>query len=438
MIDHTGTDTRTPLVVVCGPADLGAAVSATITEPGTIVLHHDLSDASVGVVRRRSVRMAPDGTVTTRVVDLAGLGCCVSCLLREDLLPLLRSISSDTSVRRIVVRVDQSLEVEAVCWAIENTVVAGMVGRVDATVSTDVRLEAVIGCVDGATWLDDATGDELVGERDYALQPQDEHLVDLLDDRTVAQVAVGNVRGADLLVVADSGVDRWEAARLDAVLVRLAPRAPRVWILPGERPRDLLSRVPAVARRGAVDDAHAPLLDGQPPLSSDRGIAIVEFTDRRPFHPGRLHDAIDVLLDGVVTARGRLWVATQPDAVLWLESAGGGLRVASAGSWLAAMAPDELDEVPTERRALAALGWDEEFGDRAQSLVVLVHEADPERVHAALSDALLTEMELECPELWPTWADPFGQYHQDPCDTENLGNSEASAFGADDDRRAER
>lgn len=407
------TDRRTPLVLVCGPADPGAAVTASLHDEGTLVLHHDLSDASVGVVRRRTVRVGDDGAVTTRVVDLAGLGCCVSCLLREDLLPLLRSTSTDSSVRRIVVRVDPSLDVEAICWAVENTVVTGMVGRVDAPASHDVRIEAVIGCVDSATWLSDATGDELVGERAFP-----DGTVDLLTDRTVAQVAVGNVRSADLLVVADTGVDRWEAARLAAVLERLSPRAPTVWILRGETPRGLLSRVPATARRGAVDDAHAPLLDGQPPLSSECGVTLVEFSDRRPFHPGRLHAAIDVLLDGVVATRGRMWVATQPDSVLWLESAGGGLRVASAGSWLAAMTPDEYEDVPTARRALAALGWDDDFGDRAQSFVVLVHEADPEHVHATLSDALLTDDELRHPERWPTWADPFGQYHQDPCDTD--------------------
>jgi G3E family GTPase len=50
---------------------------------------------------------------------------------------------------------------------------------------------------------------------------------------------------------------------------------------------------------------------------------LVEFTATRPFHPERFHEAIDVLLEGVVTARGRIWLATQPDEALWLESAGG-------------------------------------------------------------------------------------------------------------------
>lgn len=65
------------------------------------------------------------------------------------------------------------------------------------------------------------------------------------------------------------------------------------------------------------------------------------FTDRRPFHPQRLHHAIDVLLDGVVHSKGRAWVASQPDVALWLESAGGALIVGHAGHWLA----DASDEV---------------------------------------------------------------------------------------------
>ena len=70
------------------------------------------------------------------------------------------------------------------------------------------------------------------------------------------------------------------------------------------------------------------------------------------------------------------------------------------------------------------------YSGAAQSLVVLVHQADPEHVYAALSDALLTPDELENPELWAEWVDPFGQYHEDPCE------SDSSAIGADDDRRA--
>ncbi|MGK2883631.1 MAG: ribosome hibernation factor-recruiting GTPase MRF, partial [Rhodococcus sp. (in: high G+C Gram-positive bacteria)] len=287
----------------------------------------------------------------------------------------------------------------ALCWAIENVVVAGVVGQVDGSASRDVRIEAVVDCLDAATWLADATGD---------------------DDRTVAQLVVGQVDYADALVVtAGPDVESGERAKLAAVLTRLAPGAPTAWASPTDRvdAEALIAAIPFGARRGEIADAHSPLLRGQPPLTSDCGVSIVEFTAVRPFHPERLHEAIDVLLDGVVTTRGRVWVATQPDEALWIESAGGGLRVASAGKWLAAMAPEEQDGVDTARRAMAALRWDDEFGDRDTSLVILVHAADPSEIDRTLQWALVSDDEMRDRDAWANWTDPFGQWHEDPCET---------------------
>jgi G3E family GTPase len=210
------------------------------------------------------------------------------------------------------------------------------------------------------------------------------------------------------------------------VLARLAPGAPVAWVGPGGTldAEALLAAVPFDARRGEVSDAFSPLLRGQPPLTGDCGVTLVEFTATRPFHAERLHEAIDVLLDGVVTARGRAWVATQPDEALWIESAGGGLRVASAGKWLAAMTPDEQDQVDTMRRAMAALRWDDESGDRDTSLVVLVHAADPSEIDRTLQWALVSDDEMLTPGEWSSWTDPFGQFHEYPCETTESPYSE--------------
>jgi len=43
---------------------------------------------------------------------------CVSCTLREDLLPLLRRLARRPEVTRIVVRLDEAMEPEPVSWAI--------------------------------------------------------------------------------------------------------------------------------------------------------------------------------------------------------------------------------------------------------------------------------------------------------------------------------
>ncbi|MEV0685940.1 GTP-binding protein [Nocardia sp. NPDC050378] len=413
MLDQS--DRRTPVVLLAGfagPAMTGVEhIAAVLSEDaGTVVVHHDLAELREGVVRR-TVRTA--GNVTTTVLELAHG--CVSCTLRADLLPMLCTLAAREPVRRIVLALDPAIEAEALCHAIETVEVTGVADRVDGPAGRNVRIEAVLTCVDGNQWLADATGDEALADRGLASAD---------DERTVAQVAVGQVDFADALVVLADGVEPLDRERLDAVLTRLAPGAPTAW-LPDLSGFDaveigaLLTRVPDYARRGRIFDAHAPLLRGQPPLSTDCGVSIIEFAARRPFHPARLHDALDVLFDGVVTARGRIWLATQPDQVVWLESAGGGLRVGGAGKWLAAMTPEEQAEVDPARRAMAALGWDDRFGDRDVSLVILAHDADPAEIRHALHWALVEDDELlpvdRAPERVALWEDPVGEWHEDPC-----------------------
>ena len=197
-----------------------------------------------------------------------------------------------------------------------------------------------------------------------------------------------------------SDTERTQESNRAAVLDRLAPTAPRSPSVPG-----LIEAIPAHARRGAPSDAHDPLLRGCPPLTPDCGVTLTLFEARRPFHPTRLHDAIDVLLTGVVRGRGRFWVATQPDVALWLESAGGGLHVGHAGAWLASVDEAAWERASAERRASAALAWHPRWGDRTQEIAILAHEASPQDLLATLHDALLTDGELA--EDWLRYDDPF-------------------------------
>jgi G3E family GTPase len=365
-------------------------------DPDVAVLHHDLRDIGRDVVHRR---FRHGGTDVTTTVDLAHG--CVSCTLREDLLPQLLALAAPGGPRRIVLHLDPVLEPEQVCWALRHVLIDGSV------VSDAVDLRGVVTVVDTTSWFDDATGGAPLPDRG---------LVEMRDEeRTVAQVAVGQAEFADLLVLTGV-VDAWERARTAAVLTRLAPTAAQLRLHDVDE-RVFLADLPAEARRGRPDDVHAALLRGRPPLGGDCGVRLVGFSARRPFHPGRLHDALDVLLDGVVRTRGRIWLATRPDAVLWLESAGGGLRVGHAGDWLAGAGDEAWEAAAPERRALAALGWHPLFGDRAQDLVVLTHAADPDEIDTHLREALLTDLELAAGEgAWRTLPDPFGWWHTDPCE----------------------
>ena len=408
---------RTPVFVVAGLDPVAVDEVATgLAMPGTAVVHHDLVEVSLGIITRTVRQVDADGATRTWVSRIDLDHGCVSCALRHDLLPTLRSLHRRSTVDRIVVALDPLIEPEPLCWAIENVDVVDVPGQVDGPADRDVRVEAVIGCIAAGTWLEEATGDVTMAESGFDSG-------DPLDERTLSQVAVGHVAFADALVVHGAAVANWDAAVFGAVVRRLAPDVPIVMEAPG-RPVDarlialLLAAMPLGARRDRAVGPFDPLLAGTPPLEPDCGVQLVEFSVTRPFHPARLHDALDHLLDGVVCSRGRLWLATQPDEALWMESAGGGLRVATGGPWLAAMTDDEVADVDPERVALAAARWDPESGDRHTSLVVLVHRADPDTIRAALHGACLTDDEMSAgQQVWSTWDDPFGTFHADPCET---------------------
>lgn len=293
--------------------------------------------------------------------------------LSGDLLPMLERLGG-----RVIVHLDPVLEPEAVCFALHDM---------------DVRVEAVVTVIDRATWLSDATSDATLAERGLGAAEGDE--------RTVAQVVVGQAEFADALVLAGGGGE----PALEAVLDRLCPLAPRQDVARLDVPA-LLAAIPGNARRGRFDQAFGSLLYGQPPLEPAREVSVVHFVERRPFHPMRLHQALDVLLDGVVRTRGRVWLASQPDVAMWLESAGGGLNAGDLGPWLAAV--EDWSGIDAERRVRAAAQWDPYYGDRSQELVVITRSTPPGEITAALREALVTDEELALiGEL--EFADPFAQ-----------------------------
>ncbi|ONI91563.1 cobalamin biosynthesis protein CobW [Saccharothrix sp. ALI-22-I] len=352
---------ETSVILVAGLGEHVVAEEVWRALPGSVLVRHDLSGLAEGVVRRWV-----DGMLTELRLEHG----CVSCTMRLDLLPLLRQLDGP-----VVVHLDPALEPEAVCFALMDE---------------PIRVEAVITVVDRATWLTDATGGDLLAERGLGAAPG--------DDRTAAQLVVGQTEFADALVLTGPPDER-----VSAVLDRLNPTAARQELAHLDVAA-LLAVIPADARRGEVDDTFGLVLHGQPPSESAHGVHLVHFTARRAFHPARLHRALTALCQGVVRVRGRVWLASRHDTVMWLEAAGRSLRIGEAGPWLAAV--DDWSEVDELWRAAAAAIWDLDIGDRAQELVVVSHRSSPEVITSALREALLTDEELAlAAEL--RFADPF-------------------------------
>lgn len=377
---------RTPVILVAGQNNTDPVVGALLRTPGTLVVEHRLDTH----VMRRTMVTLQHGVLTTAEIGLELAHGCVSCTIRNDLLVLLRQLHRRDDVDRVVVHLAPWLEPEPICFAIDHVRVRVAQGYVDGPAALDVSIAAVVTCVDTSVWLSQALGDARLD-----------------DGRTRAQVVVGQAEFADVAVLNRPN------PIVAAVLRRLSPRT-RISV-GSEDIEHALDNLYRDARQGRSDDPHGPLLVGQPPLDSRGPVKLVEFTARRPFHPQRLHACLDVLLDGVIRTRSRLWLASQPDQAMWLESAGGGLRVSSAGKWLAALTGSELADINAERRVFAELRWDDQYGDRHTAMTILLYNAQAAEIFDALNGALLTDDELRVPQDWIHYDDPFGDWHEDPC-----------------------
>src|ERR1700731_1051866 len=397
---------RTPVILVAGQKDTDAVVGALLRTPGTLVVEH----RSDGHVVRRTTAALQHGVLSTAEAGVELAHGCVSCTIRNDLLVLLRQLHRRADVDRVVVHLAPWLEPEPICFAIDHVRVRVAPGYIGGPSALDVSIASVVTCVDSSVWLREALGD-----------------AELDDGRTYAQVVVGQAEFADIIVL--NRPDPFAAAALR----RLSPRAGiHVGANGIERALGNLHRD---ARRGRSDDPHGPLLAGQPPLDSGGVIKLVEFNARRPFHPQRLHACLDLLLEGVIRTRGRLWLASQPDQAMWLESAGAGLRVSSAGKWVAALTAAELAGIDAERRVFAELGWDDQHGDRHTAMTILTCGADPAGVVAALEGAVLTDDEFHHPQDWIHYDDPFGDWHEEPCEAPAATREDTVAHDVQDPNR---
>jgi G3E family GTPase len=379
---------RTPVVLVGGQGHPDRAAATLMEAQGTAVISYDIERH---VVRRRvSMRRAGEVWASEWILELADAD--AASTIHDDLLILLRRMHRRRDVDRIVVLFGEWTEPEPICHAINHTSVRVGRGYDDGPASLDVRVTAVVTCVDTGSWLAHAVGD-----------------TELDDQRSAAQVVVDQAEFADVLVLTERD------QRTEAVLRRLAPRSR----ITGDIANiEATIRDPhPLARRGADFDPHEALLTGEPPLVPEGDVSLVVFAATGPFHPDRLHTAIDVLLDGVVRARGRLWLASQPETVVWIESTGAELCLGNVGHWLAAMDPSERAAADPSRRTFAAAQWDDDHGDRHIALSILTCGADPDRILTALRWALLTDDELSRPERWADYVDPFDDWRADTYDT---------------------
>ncbi|MFE3601948.1 CobW family GTP-binding protein [Streptomyces sp. NPDC059142] len=377
---------RLPVAIVGGlHGDARKAVVQLLLEtvPGSVALHHDLSTAARGTV----VRTVRDATGTLSHGEAPLVNDCACCALREDLVPELERLADAAVPTRLaIVELWDSVEPRAMAEVVD----AHGEGLVVSSVITAVDPALVLPYL--------GNGDDLA---DAGLAAASS------DRRTIADTWARQVEYAPVLALVDNPLADDEDR---ALLAQLHPTAHRIRIgaAPGSdggSGDDGAGALAAAALGGFDVEAAAarqhPACALLPQEADDCGVTTYVWHRRRPFHPGRLYEALEELCCAAARSRGRFWLADRPDTLLAWDAAGGALCVESTGPWLASLSDDDWEGVPPLRRAAAALDWDARHGDRCQHLVFVSPALDRDGIERLLESCLLTDAEYGAgPDAW--------------------------------------
>ncbi|MEU6098772.1 GTP-binding protein [Streptomyces sp. NPDC047079] len=364
---------RLPVVIVGGlHTDARTHVVDRLLKavPGSVALHHDLATASRGTVRRH-VRDT-SGTLASGEAPL--VNDCACCALREDLVPELQRLAGHGLTRLAVVELWDSVEPQAMA-----EVIATHGGD-------DLTLTNVITAVDPALVLPYLCNGDDLAEAGLAAAATDQ--------RTVADTWARQLEYAPVLALVDSE----DADEQDhALLTQLHPTARHVDAASGELAQLAFAGFDTEAAATAQHPACALL----PQEADHAGVTTLVWHRTRPFHPERLHQALEDLCCAAARSRGRFWLADRPDTLLSWDAAGGALCVESTGPWLASLPDAAWELIPPMRRAAAALDWHPQHGDRCQHLVFTSPGLDRSGIEQLLDSCLLTDTEYAAgPEAW--------------------------------------
>jgi G3E family GTPase len=384
-----------PAVTVLSGFSPGATLAVARTlladDPSLLLVRHDLAGVRAGGVHR----IVRTGTQVLEDEHVTLVHGCTSCTLREDVLPTLVRLARSQPGRDLVLVLPEVVEPRTLAQAYESWRIHG------APASDVLRVDSFVTVVDAQRALADlGTTDDLISRELHA--GDDDH-------RAVASVVARQIEYADTVVrYGRAPGDAGATAALSRLLARLAPWATQF----DAEEQSLAQRLRRTGRhRPDVPGVLARGLEGmavvEPAAAQQDGLSS-QFRARRPFHPGRLHEAFESITAGVLRSRGHLWIASQPDLAISWESAGGRVAMGALGLWLAAMPERHWGEASEQRRLAAAMEWDPYYGDRHTHLVFVGLDLDPVEVERRLAACLLTDAELATGEAgWRDLIDPF-------------------------------
>jgi G3E family GTPase len=296
----------TPVIVVTGVAEEPMARTTMGLQwdlPSAVVVRHVI-DARTQVLTRTVSDLS--GIIEREDIDLEHA--CVSCAIREDIVPSLQRLTSSSRWDAVIAHLPVTAEATQVCRVVAWAGVS----------APQVSIAAVVSSFDAATVVEDVLGDDLVGDRGLSTSPD--------DSRGVAEVAAAMIEYSDVVAVLGDP----ERTAHDLVRV-IAP--PRAQVVTDASMIDTSHLLTGVHEHGATEQWVAEVRRGPLPPVESGDVWRLDLRTDRPFHPERLYEQVESIGGGPRRSRGCFWLPSRPDEVCAWDGAGGQLSIGSDRTW---------------------------------------------------------------------------------------------------------
>jgi G3E family GTPase len=274
--------------------------------PRAVVVRHTL-DVTDGTLLR--VVSDASGVLEREVVQIEHL--CVSCALREDILPTLDRLAALERWDSIIAHLPVGVEASQLCRMIAT----------DEDREESLRIAGVTFACESDGLPDLLVSDDLLVERGLHTSESDR--------RGVAELAARLVEYADVVAVFDpSGAHSPAGAALVRALARPGALVVDGW--PGLHQRDLLAGVHHHgSSEGWVADVFtAPMGD----LETEH-LWRLDLLATDPIDPQRFLARLEDLGAGPHRTRGFFWLPTRPESVVSWQGAGGQVSLGATEEW---------------------------------------------------------------------------------------------------------